>query len=308
MRIEADIIDHARNTDLAALVGQRVKLVRRGRALWGCCPFHREKSPSFKIEGAHFYCFGCGAHGDSIEWLKLTSGMNFRDAVEALTDDNIPRAPFSIQHAADYEHQDNQRRISEARALWERGLPIQGSHAEKYLRTRGITDPCNPSLRFIEQFEYMRGIMLPVMVAALLSSDRQITACQVTFLNLQKLAKANVATPRRTIGVMGAGAVRLAKANEVLGLAEGIETALSAMQMTGVPTWACLGAARMHRGAIPYGVKELHLFHDNDNAGREAAKRTAEAHSGLHIVMAAPPIGKDWNNALQASLPEVNAA
>jgi hypothetical protein len=146
------------------------------------------------------------------------------------------------------------------------------------------------------------------MVAAMLSPSREITACQVTFLNPQKPAKANVVTARRTLGSMGAGAVRLAKISDVMGIAEGAETALSAMQLTGIPCWACLGAARMHRVTIPDGVRELHIFHDNDEAGREAAKRTAEAHSRLHIVMRPPPIGKDWNNSLQASLSEAHAA
>ena len=39
-----------RRTDLVALVGRRVKLARKGRVMWGCCPFHGEKSPSFKVE------------------------------------------------------------------------------------------------------------------------------------------------------------------------------------------------------------------------------------------------------------------
>jgi hypothetical protein len=48
----------------------------------------------------------------------------------------------------------------------------------------------------------------------------------------------------------------------VLGLAEGIETALSAMQLTGVPVWASLGGARLHRVELPPEVKEVHVFLD----------------------------------------------
>src|ERR1700761_4731263 len=68
-----------RRTDLVALVGRRVKLMRKGRVMWGCCPFHQEKSPSFKVENErHAYkCFGCGAGGDAFKWLIETEGLSF---------------------------------------------------------------------------------------------------------------------------------------------------------------------------------------------------------------------------------------
>jgi hypothetical protein len=51
-----------RRTDIVQLVGRKVKLTRRGQAFWGCCPFHKEKSASFKVENGRrtFKCFGCG--------------------------------------------------------------------------------------------------------------------------------------------------------------------------------------------------------------------------------------------------------
>src|SRR6185437_6704307 len=75
-----------RRTDLVQLVGRRVKLVRKGRVMWGCCPFHGEKSPSFKVENErHAYkCFGCGVGGDAFKWLIETEGLSFPEAVEKL--------------------------------------------------------------------------------------------------------------------------------------------------------------------------------------------------------------------------------
>src|ERR1700690_2136264 len=74
-----------RRTDLVQLVGRRVKLVRRGggQVMWGCCPFHSEKSPSFKVENVrHSYkCFGCGAGGDAFKWLMETEGVGFPESV-----------------------------------------------------------------------------------------------------------------------------------------------------------------------------------------------------------------------------------
>jgi DNA primase len=75
-----------RRTDLVQLVGRRVKLVRKGRVMWGCCPFHAEKSPSFKVENERrtYKCFGCGAGGDAFKWLIETEGLSFPEAVEKL--------------------------------------------------------------------------------------------------------------------------------------------------------------------------------------------------------------------------------
>ena len=62
-----------------------------------------------------------------------------------------------------------------------------------------------------------------------------------------------------------------------MGLAEGVETALSAMQMAGMTVWASLGASRLHSVELPPEVEEVHVFVDNDEPGRTAAKRTAES-------------------------------
>jgi phage/plasmid primase-like uncharacterized protein len=105
--------------------------------------------------------------------------------------------------------------------------------------------------------------------------------------------------PRKTTGALGLGAVRLGPAGDMLGIAEGIESALSAQQLSGVPCWACIGAGRMHRVAIPDTVRELHIFADNDDPGRAAAERTAHAHRHRRVVLRFPPEGcKDWNDVL----------
>jgi hypothetical protein len=87
----------------------------------------------------------------------------------------------------------------------------------------------------------------------------------------------------------------------VLGLSEGVETGLSAMQMTGVPVWASLGAGRLHRVEVPGHVEEIDIFVDNDEPGRTAAKRTAEVHiaAGRSVRLRSPPDQcKDWNDFL----------
>ncbi len=141
---------------------------------------------------------------------------------------------------------------------------------------------------------------MPATVAAVQRPDGKIVAVQTTLLTTSG-TKAPVSSPRITTGALGAGAVRLAKADLVLGIGEGVETALAAMQLTGVPCWACLGAGRMHRVAVPANVGELHIFADNDEPGRAAADRTAHANRHRRILLRYPPEAcKDWNDALRA--------
>ena len=87
MRFSPNLLEEIlRRTDLVQLVGRRVKLGRKGRVMWGCCPFHKEKTPSFKVENERrlYKCFGCGAGGDAFKWLTETEGLTFPEAVEKL--------------------------------------------------------------------------------------------------------------------------------------------------------------------------------------------------------------------------------
>ena len=76
---------------LARLVGQSVawdsRRSKTGRGVfWACCPFHQEKTPSFKVDDQEgfYYCFGCGAKGDAITWVRETRNIGFREAAEFL--------------------------------------------------------------------------------------------------------------------------------------------------------------------------------------------------------------------------------
>lgn len=80
-----EVVEH---TSLADLIGQHVKLKKSGSTFLGLCPFHGEKSPSFTVsEEKHFFhCFGCGKHGDAIEFLTNYAGLTFREAVTELAE------------------------------------------------------------------------------------------------------------------------------------------------------------------------------------------------------------------------------
>jgi len=71
---------------LSDVVGKRTKLTRAGREHKGCCPFHKEKTPSFTVndQKGFYHCFGCGAHGDVIGFLMNHDNLPFMQAVEQL--------------------------------------------------------------------------------------------------------------------------------------------------------------------------------------------------------------------------------
>ena len=73
-------------TDIVTLIGGYVSLKRAGSNLKGLCPFHSEKSPSFTVYPADnsFYCFGCGAGGDAITFVRKRENLDYPDAIEFL--------------------------------------------------------------------------------------------------------------------------------------------------------------------------------------------------------------------------------
>jgi DNA primase len=74
--------------DLVEVLTPYLKLQRAGAAHKALCPFHEEKTPSFVINRGdhHYHCFGCGAHGDAIQFLMTHLKMSFAEAVESLAE------------------------------------------------------------------------------------------------------------------------------------------------------------------------------------------------------------------------------
>lgn len=96
--------------DLVEVLSAHLQLKRSGTAYKGLCPFHDEKTPSFVIQkgDTHYHCFGCGAHGDAIQFLMTYQKMTFSEAVESLAQrfqvhlekidkKDEPRGPNKIQ-------------------------------------------------------------------------------------------------------------------------------------------------------------------------------------------------------------------
>jgi DNA primase len=132
-----------RRTDLVQLVGRRVKLVRKGRVMWGCCPFHAEKSPSFKVENERrtYKCFGCQKGGDAFRWLIETEGLSFPEAVQKLAAEAGVELPaWSPEDEAREQKRKSLYDIVDlACGFYESQLREDaGRAARDYLKTRGL--------------------------------------------------------------------------------------------------------------------------------------------------------------------------
>ena len=83
--LPAAFLDELRaRTPLPKMISRSVRLERSGRQWKGNCPFHAERTPSFNVRDDHYHCFGCGAHGDAIEFVMQSQGATFMEAVERL--------------------------------------------------------------------------------------------------------------------------------------------------------------------------------------------------------------------------------
>lgn len=89
LRFTDDFIDRLRDSnDIESVIAGYVDLRRRGKTLTGLCPFHNEKTPSFTVypETASYYCFGCGAGGDVINFVRNIENLDYIEAVKLLAD------------------------------------------------------------------------------------------------------------------------------------------------------------------------------------------------------------------------------
>lgn len=132
-------------TDAVALISERVELKKRGRLYWGNCPFHDEKTPSFKIDPSNqlWHCFGCGAGGDVFKFVMDSDHLDFGEAVRMLAD----RAHIDIvETGGPGVPRSHRERLVEASVAardffvetLNRSREPSAQHAREYLGSRGM--------------------------------------------------------------------------------------------------------------------------------------------------------------------------
>lgn len=305
--------DEARERhQLSAIVGRRTKLRRAGREWVGLCPFHAEKTPSFHVnDGSGLYhCFGCTAAGDAIDFVMAAEGLRFGEALRWLGNADLPMAdPAERAKAAAEDAAARAAAVAEAAAVWASGVPAAGTPAEVYARSRGITATLPAAIRFARTYAWRdadtgeMGPDLPAMLCAVVDGVGELTGLQRIFLSDGGKAKARMAKPKRTLGRVRGGAVRLGPIASELIVCEGPEDGLTlAQEIRGASVWVTLGTSMMPAVQYPPEVRSIVLAGDSNAAGRAAVNKAALAltDTGFDVRTMFPDPGfADFNDMLR---------
>ena len=139
--------DFYSRVDIVQVVSAYVPLKKNGSRYWGLCPFHHEKTPSFSVNGEQnlYYCFGCRAGGNVVQFVEEMEHLTYREAVEYLAKQIHMPIP-ETQEDPDYERRRSQRErllgANKAAARWYHAqlwLP-ENQRILDYLHKRGLDD------------------------------------------------------------------------------------------------------------------------------------------------------------------------
>jgi putative DNA primase/helicase len=255
-----------------------------------------------------YYCNGCGP-GSAVDLLMKVNGWDFRQT-KAKVMEVLGAAPVEIPKASD-----GKGRLEQMRAeIWRNARPISIiDPVAKYLARRGIKLTTFPAmLRYAARLGYKHAdgkrTYHPAMVAKFVSLDASDCTLHYTYLT-DAGCKADLERQKQNAcgGIPAGGAVRLANSAETMGVAEGIETALSAAALNDIPVWSTLSADGMEKFEPPKTCRHLIIFSDNDTSftGQRAAyylanRLTMDKRYDISVEVRMPPdVDLDWNDILQ---------
>jgi DNA primase len=162
-----DVVDLVKDrVSMVDLVGHHVQLTERGGVHVGLCPFHAEKTPSFKVWEDHAKCFGCGWRGDVFAWLEQRDGLTFREALQQLA--RQVGVELREDPEAERRRQERQARTALMRRAAELYHAQLGQEQRAYLHRRGFRD------EFIAQ--YLIGFARPGVLHGLATPEELLAA------------------------------------------------------------------------------------------------------------------------------------
>jgi putative DNA primase/helicase len=267
-----------------------------------CCPAHDDCQPSLLV-----------SNGDDGLFVNCQAGCDWRTVKDELRRlgmlsewtgkaQDAPETNGAERRAIrEKQERDQASKMALARSIWESAESAQETPVCTYLERRGISQ-CPSALRYHKALKHgSTGLIFGTMVAAVtVWPSRKITGIHRTFLLPGGRGKANVSQAKMALGCLAGGAVRLAAHGAALGLAEGIETALSVQQATGTPMWACLSTSGLKGVIVSDEVSEILVFADADDPGEKAACEAVRRfmNMGKAAKIIRPPAGKDFNDVI----------
>ena len=243
-----------------------------------------------------YFCSQCGA-GYGIDLVMKANGWDFGTAAREI--DNV-MGEAKLEKVRKRDNPEAQRR--KVADFWKRSIKAKpDGMVYSYLRGRVPGEWRHPpDLRFMERCPVPSGGECPAMVAAVRDLNGKGINVHRTFLGPN--GKADMSDPRAMMpGRLPDGcAVRLAPAKAIMGIAEGIETAIAASVKFKMPVWSAINATMLAKWIPPEEVEEVHVFGDNDAkfAGQAAAYALASrlaGRMGLRVQVHIPErVGTDW--------------
>ena len=244
-----------------------------------------------------YFCSHCGS-GSGLHLLAQHQGIGHKEAAK-LVYSLLPEA----KQAKPQPEQDKRGRVVK---LWTRRESItDNDDVSKYLSGRGIKN-APKTLHKVNHGVFIGNVWQPyvAMIAKAVNGDKAV-GVHLTFLKDGK--KADVPTQKVMYavedGALNGAAVRLHEVGETLLVAEGIETALSAAQIFGLPAWAAMNAGLLERVNVPSFVKHVVICSDNDAnyvgqaAAYALAKRLVQEGKTVRVEI---PTRKDWNDEISS--------
>jgi hypothetical protein len=261
------------------------------------------------IDAVAHFCTG-GNRLSAFDYLRKHFGLGAGGAVRA--------CDLSQQHQLNSTRARNaaleqarraialERKRGRAWQVWSNAIPIAGTPAELYLRSRAIR--CPPGgwpacMRFCPTYPIDRGA--PALLFAIQGESDRFMGIQSVALTRegQKNPDWN-GTVKKTWPSVKGGTIRFGEPTDALFMTEGPEDALSIRQLIGCSAWACAGIAMMKDIWLPPVARTAVIMAHADAAGAAGAERARAAFldRGLVCSIVRPPSGQDWNDLLQAGM------
>jgi putative DNA primase/helicase len=277
----------------------------------GECPICQRRG-KFRIDdkaGSGSFICVCGV-GDGWKLLELTTGKDFKTLAGEV--DRIIGNTFSGQRAAKPETANQRERVIRKYATL---LPLRDTDGERYLKSRGIVTLPPEGVKFCDK-QRVNGEILQALYS--LATDSRGELCYLHRTILKNAQKSTAGGPAKKLTRLQeesytdhaqSVAIRLFPVASTLGIAEGLETAMAAYQITHCNTWATLNTAFMRRFTVPDGVKHLIVFADSDQsaaghaAAFDCAFKNLNAKNDIETVSVRWPASGDFNDVLTSGAP-----
>ena len=212
--------------------------------------------------------------------------------------------PMGNYKTVKLEISENDKNTEYASKLWSASFLADNTIIKTYLNFRGITVAIPDDIRFLPSHKHNpSGRRYPVMIAGIRHwPSNDVIAVHRTWLLPDGRGKAPVNPKKMMLGRALGGGIQLSKPAKTMVVAEGLETALSVLQETGLPVWAGLSTSGMVGLVLPEPplAQEVIIACDNDPAGLKAADQAAEnwTKQGRNVRLAVPPSNQDFNDLL----------